>query len=303
MARARDEKTNGTRRRTSGNGRADHHLLAALPTAALAVDAHGGVTHWNTALEALTGIQAAEALGRKAWSLFSETRKLTPLEQALRSEEVEVDEAFALRKPDGTACVRFSACPLLEREGVAPRGAVATLTEEGGRVELEAEVSRLEGALTQRVKELACLYAMSDLLGRSHASRDDTLTALVASLPGAVLHPDAAAARIVFDGQTFTTRGFRETQWTLRADIPTDGGASPGSVEVAYLREMPACDEGAFLSEERHLLDTVAARLGDYRKRLLAEEQTAQTMAMAERTTDIVAMADADGHLLYLNAA
>ncbi len=55
-------------------------------------------------------------------------------------------------------------------------------------------------------------------------------------------------------------------------------GEVMGSVEVYYLEERPASDEGPFLKEERSLLDAIAQRLGDIVERRQVEEE-----AQAER--------------------
>jgi len=302
MARAEQmAKTDGNGRRRAPNGSTGH--LLALPTPALAVDEKGTVTLWNTALESLTGTASEEAVGRKAWSLFSTTRKLTPVEQTLRSEELEVDEAFALRTRYGTPCtVRFAACPLLDSYGEA-RGAVATLTEQSGRTRLEAELARVKCELDARTRSLGCIETVFALLELAGASREETLTKLVEVLPAAFLRAGMATTRIVLDGQTWATRDFRETPCSLRAAIPAEDGSSVGFIETVYLHEAPPGDEGPFLAEETKLLEHVAARLGDYHRRLGRYERAGQRLALLEGTTDIVAISDPDGRLLYLNAA
>lgn len=51
------------------------------------------------------------------------------------------------------------------------------------------------------------------------------------------------------------------------------GGQAAGVVEVSYLEECPAHDEGPFLKGERLLIDAVAERIGRVVERIRAQEQ------------------------------
>ncbi len=56
-----------------------------------------------------------------------------------------------------------------------------------------------------------------------------------------------------------------------------------GYVEVVYLHEMPECDEGPFLKEERHLIDAIAERLGSTIEHLQTEERAHHSEIAAGR--------------------
>ncbi|MBN2445470.1 MAG: pyruvate, phosphate dikinase, partial [Phycisphaerae bacterium] len=53
---------------------------------------------------------------------------------------------------------------------------------------------------------------------------------------------------------------FRETEWMLGAPVRVYG-AQVGTLQVAYVQQMPQADEGPFLKEERKLLETIAERI------------------------------------------
>ena len=135
----------------SGSGPVDPEsiLVAALPVGVVAVNDRGRVTHWNAALEALTGVAPDEALGRRPRALLSPAGAgPSPLDLALRSEQEEVDPAFLLGADGGDAVeVVFRARPVLDSEGELV-GVVAALCPAGGGGALarlaavEAELSR-----------------------------------------------------------------------------------------------------------------------------------------------------------------
>ncbi len=116
-------------------------------------------------------------------------------------------------------------------------------------------------ALQERVKELTCLLRMTDIACEPGISVEEILEQTCALLLPAWQYPDAAAARIILDGQVHTSSGFREGVSRQCAAIAVQG-RHRGDVEVHYLEEKPEQDEGPFLREERNLIDAVAHQLG-----------------------------------------
>jgi len=118
-------KDTESKKRTGGF---DPQLLAALPVPAFAVDDKARVVFWGSPMEELTGLQAADMVGKMAWTGFFEKKAKTPLEAALRYEEEEVEDDFVVtnRRTKEELKVRFVATPVMNgQEG--PLGAIATL--------------------------------------------------------------------------------------------------------------------------------------------------------------------------------
>jgi len=125
-----------------------------------------------------------------------------------------------------------------------------------------------EAALKERVKELRTLYGVSRELAQSQRPLEERLARVVEILPPGWLYPSIAEARITWGDESFATPGFRETPWMLSSPI-RPGGWEAGRVEVALTEERAPQDEGEgpFLSEERELLDAVAAAIGEAAQR------------------------------------
>ena len=111
----------------------------------------------------------------------------------------------------------------------------------------------------------------ANLLAGPCGSIDETLSAALCLIPPGLQYPEMARARIILEGREFASGDFRETPWKLSADIVTIG-KKLGSVEVCYLEERPALDEGPFLKEERALIDNLAKKFGGMIERKQAEE-------------------------------
>lgn len=131
--------------------------------------------------------------------------------------------------------------------------------------------SATQAALHERVKELTCLYGIAQIAAKPQVSLEEILRGIVGLLPPAWQYPEIAFARIVLDGRSYSTPGFRECQRRQTADVVVDDRRR-GVVEVIYAEERPGLDEGPFLKEERNLIDAVARQVGLIVERREAEE-------------------------------
>jgi DNA-binding NarL/FixJ family response regulator len=138
------------------------------------------------------------------------------------------------------------------------------------------EPDKVEFALRERIKELNCLYGISQLAERNLYSLDDLLKELVNFLPYSWQYPEMACARILFKGKTCTSDRFKVTSWRQSSRIYMYHEAV-GEVGIFYLEECPPADEGPFLKEERALLDAVAEQIGNIATRISADLELQET--------------------------
>jgi DNA-binding CsgD family transcriptional regulator len=134
----------------------------------------------------------------------------------------------------------------------------------------ETELDNVESALRERIKELNCLYGISQLAERYLNSLDNLLHELVNFLPYSWQYQEVTCARILFKGKNYTSDRFKVTNWRQSAQIYMYH-EPVGEVGIFYLEECPPADEGPFLKEERALLDTVAEQTGTIATRISAE--------------------------------
>lgn len=87
--------------------------------------------------------------------------------------------------------------------------------------------------LQERVKELRCLYAVSQIIVEPDIARPERIRRIVTELPRAWRFPDRAVARITLDGERFESPGYERALTVQRADLVVEG-VRRGSVEVAY---------------------------------------------------------------------
>jgi len=120
--------------------------------------------------------------------------------------------------------------------------------------------SAASNALTERIKELNCLYGISNLFENQDVSLSWIMQRAVELIPAAWQYPDNACARIRLDGQEYTSRNFKPTSCRQNTRIILNG-SHVGDVEVCYLQPPPEGDSDAFLEEEERLLRAIGERL------------------------------------------
>ncbi len=155
------------------------------------------------------------------------------------------------------------------------------------RKKIADELQKSHDTLGQRIKEIKCLYSISNLAGEMGISLEEILQETLEIIPPSWQYPSITSAKIVVEGQEFNTANFQNTVWLQNSDIVIKG-QKIGSVEVYYLEEKPESDEGPFMREERDLINTIGIQLGRIIENKQAEE------ALAKRTQEL---SDALDHL------
>jgi PAS domain S-box-containing protein len=178
--------------------------------------------------------------------------------------------------------------------------------QEKKRKQAEEALRERSHDLGERMKELNCLYWLSQLTADPDSSIDEVLSELVELIPPSWQYSDITCAKIVFEDQQFHTHNYRETPWRQSANIMVSGRQA-GTLDVYYLEEKPEIDEGPFLKEERNLIEALAGEVGKYVEREQAEEVLSRTIAeytaMIDTVPAMIYLKDIDHHYVVANEA
>lgn len=161
------------------------------------------------------------------------------------------------------------------------------------RIRAEEALQKRKHELNERVKELNCLYSISNLIQMPGISLEEILQGIVDLIPSSWQYPKITCSRIIFEDQEFKTENFRETPWKLTGEIIIHGERI-GVLEVCYLEEKPKIYEGPFLKEEINLINAIVERLGKVIERKQAEK------ALQEKEKELARRAQ---HLKETNTA
>ncbi len=115
-------------------------------------------------------------------------------------------------------------------------------------------------ALTERCKELTCLFGIAKVIGDPDGSLSEILQSIVEYLPPAFQYPNYASARITLDDRIFETPNCKPQVKRLGIDIIIQG-QSRGTIEIFYNDVTKNLPKVSFLKEELNLLQTIANQL------------------------------------------
>jgi hypothetical protein len=117
--------------------------------------------------------------------------------------------------------------------------------------------------LTERAKELTCLYAIEEALKDPDREIDRVAERIIQAIPPGWQYPEICVARISLEGSEYQSENFQETSWKLSANILQQDHVV-GTIAVYYTRETSGADVDPFLEEEKRLIETIADRINHF---------------------------------------
>ncbi|MGI5918747.1 MAG: PEP/pyruvate-binding domain-containing protein [Christensenellales bacterium] len=113
--------------------------------------------------------------------------------------------------------------------------------------------------LTERAKELECLYAVDELLQDKQLSLSAVMTKLLEIIPIGFTDPSALRVRIRFRNDTYSARDFDGVSVLHTTDVTIDD-QTVGTIEVGYM-ETQGQETHELLEDEIRLLDVISRRI------------------------------------------
>ena len=238
------------------------------------VDIGGAYTYTNSKVKEILGYEPEEIIGK------------TPFDFMLPDEQERLSEWFGnileshkpfeglentnIHKNGRHVLLETSGVPIFDTDGNLSgyRGIDRNITR---RKLAEEALRKRTDTLTERVKELNCLYGISGLVEKPGIALDEILQGVVDLIPLSWRYPEITCSRIILGNKEFKSRNFQESVWKQAQNIIVRGKVL-GALEVYYFEEKQEQDEGPFHMEERLLINAVAERLGKIIARREAEE-------------------------------
>jgi PAS domain S-box-containing protein len=271
------------------------------------LDRVGKIIRFNKKCEQLTGYSFEEVRGKPVWDLFLPPEEVEPFKAVfaeLQSGQFPKEHETCWVAKDGSRhLIMWSSTALVDHEGVVEH-MIDTGIDITGRKQAEEALRRKTYELGERIKELNCLFAFSNLLERPGVSLDEIFQGTVDIIPPGWQYPEVTCARLFLEDKIFKTANFTETVWKQSSPIGVHGECI-GILEVYYLQEKPECDEGPFAKEERDLLNALAGRLGKAIERMRAEEDLRRNEILFETLAQVspvgIFRTDPQGDCAYVN--
>lgn len=163
---------------------------------------------------------------------------------------IEQHELASLKEPDLISALRESHQEVLELQNRL-----------GEYKWLEGALRRRTIELNERLKELECLYAISNSLHVCGNSLDCVLGRIVNIMPTGYQYPCQTSSRLIVAGRIYFSTSFCETPFRQTTAIYAHG-KQIGNIEVFVCPSAGCEDKPVFLREEAALLKTAAIWIG-----------------------------------------
>ncbi|MEW6220787.1 MAG: PAS domain S-box protein [Thermodesulfobacteriota bacterium] len=178
---------------------------------------------------------------------------------------------------------------------------LAALEAEAGACRLdEAAMRRHTGELVKRIRELQCLYGISQLVEQPGISLTEILAGVARLLPCAGQYPEIAWGRVVLDGTSYCSHVCDVHGQHLSQPLLVQGRPA-GLVQLGYREEPPPRAGGPFWDEERQLLAAIAERCGRIVERKRAEDKLLKLSHAMEHSPSAILITDHQGRIEYAN--
>lgn len=117
--------------------------------------------------------------------------------------------------------------------------------------------------LSERAKELECMYAVDDILQNQQLSKPKVMEKLIEVIPSGFSCPEACRVRIRLNEDIYEDSDFGKAEILYKASIKTDS-EEIGSIEVGYIKSLLEYADFEILQSEIKLLTTISNRIARF---------------------------------------
>lgn len=122
---------------------------------------------------------------------------------------------------------------------------------------IESALRRRTHELSERIKELECLYAISNCIRNPQKGLHEILAEVANAIPSGYQYPRLTSACVTVADRAFCSSGFREGTTSDTCSLVV-GGKQIGSIQVSVTPPATSTEYPVILPEEKTLLRAVA---------------------------------------------
>ena len=127
---------------------------------------------------------------------------------------------------------------------------------------IEGALRKRTKELSERVKELDCLFSISDMLRNRKLNLGELLQNITDIIPTAFQYPERTSVFLTIGNQVFRSQGFVDSPCTYATNIDVNGRCI-GRVTVYIAQPSNSIKQVGFLPEEKSLLHSSAIWIGE----------------------------------------
>jgi PAS domain S-box-containing protein len=140
-------------------------------------------------------------------------------------------------------------------------GAVIVMTDITEKKNAEHNLNEITVDLNQKIKQLNCLFDISDITGAPGISFDDIFERCLEIIPNGLKYSHDVCTEISFGDKRYASASYIETPWSFSVPIRAQK-KKLGQIRVGYLEEKPRIKKDPFHINEKILLKNIAEKLG-----------------------------------------
>ncbi|SHF92442.1 PAS domain S-box-containing protein [Flavobacterium fluvii] len=209
---------------------------------------------------------------------------------------------FSEEKDDEGRYWKIHKSPIKNREG----NIIGVITIVTNITELklkETELKKNNLSLNERIKELNCLYTISEIFYDKSLPKFKKLEACINIIPKGMQFPEISYCRIQLKAKEFVSANYQKSEWFVRKSISVNGEEC-GSIEVGYFDEKNLKKEYSFLDEEVKLIEVISGIISKAIETKLSEEKLLKSeekfRSIYENSLDIYFKKDIEGTILEI---
>ncbi|MEX0771455.1 MAG: histidine kinase dimerization/phosphoacceptor domain -containing protein [Balneolaceae bacterium] len=172
--------------------------------------------------------------------------------------------------------------------------------EKSSYEELKGETQKL----TERMKELRCLYSVMNLIQEGDKTPHQVFQETVQLIPPGFYRPDLTTSKLVINGKVYKSDPYNETSKMISADLISHH-ETIGTLSVYLMPSEENEEEVVFLAEEQELVDKIAEVLRNYIEQRQSRDKIKQSRmlleAITEQTEAAVWIRDGEGKHILVN--
>ncbi len=153
----------------------------------------------------------------------------------------------------------FSVSPMLD-ENHKFYGTVIVLMDVTESKESNYQLQEATENLNQKIKQLNCLFDISDLTSVPGITFEDILKKSLDIIPNGLKYSHDVYVEIVFENGVYRSDNYKETPWTYHTPIKIYK-KKLGFIKVGYLEEKPTVNKDPFQFSEKILIKSIAEKI------------------------------------------
>jgi PAS domain S-box-containing protein len=280
-------------------------IIKFMPGIFYLSDKQGNLLRWNADFESITGYNSMEVAKMKNTDFVDKRQQDFILEK--RREAIATGKASAevnlVTKTGRKLNYYVTVIPIVYNNESCILGMGVDFTE---RKKAESALVQKNMEIEDRVRELRCLYRISEMANDKNLSLDHFIRDAASYICGAFARPNETLVKIVIGNKNFQTPGFTETNSKQEALITVKGQRLGNIVVCQYKHENDETGEqNTFPPEKVSLINSIASIVSNAVEKQMADTEL-KTMAdefraIIENTNESILLLSQDYKVLRFN--